>query len=868
MAFKAGSIYAGTKIDQTGWNSGLSSLKRGTGVAFAAIGAAISAAMVKAVKDANEFQKAMSNVSTIIDTSQISTQQLTMQLLKLDPALGDATELTNGLYQSFSSGATTAAEAMQTTTDAAKFAKAALTDTYTAVDVLTTAVNAYGKENMDTTKASDIFFTTIKDGKITGEQLASSIGASIPLFASTGIKLEELASGMAAMTKQGVDANNATTQLNAIVNSFLKPSEDMAVLLGKIGYESGSAFLKTEGLSGALKLLEESTQGDATELSKLLPNIRALRGAMALTGVGGEEFNKVMKDMEGATGATATAFDKQEKVFETFKNQMKNASIVVGNIGKAFVDHIAVGATKAAGGVITFLTSTRGMEIVSTIAAQAAGAFEVVKTVLQPLIDTIGPSLKQLFGTISETMDNVTGSTSEGAGATKILAVAGKGLAAAFAVVASVVGAAVTNIINMVNIIYRTGNLVTDFFDSILHPSKAKDLKKSAGEVIDSIKGFAEGVADGLGDIIGTVQEQFANFGEDTDALAQEIEIRYITAFTNTKEGIQANWAELLTGQKDFTGALVDENNAAMPALLGGFKSYTEGSDDGTGNSADTWVAYFNKLVDSGQKSYNQLNSELESALEKSLITQQTYLSMTRKLWEDNWTAITDRLQTIMDSVNTIISTGITIASNISQATLNKQLADITEEKDKELALIKEHYDEGLLTQEEYEAQKAAIEAKAVERENAAQKKAFDNQKTLELLSAGINASAAIMGWWAQAPKLGPIAGPIFAGTMTGATLAQLGSEIALIESKQFTPKRRGGPASGNIRMNEDGGELAILPNGSFVIPHDLSKELIGGPSYSIYVSLEGAIIKNDMDLEYVTNEVAGRIAKKLRINR
>ena len=144
----------------------------------------------------------MSNVNTIIDETKISTQNLTKDLLKLDPALGNTTDLTNGLYQSFSSGAETAEEAMQTTVDSAKFAKAALTDTYTAVDVLTTAVNAYGKESMTTTQASDIFFTTIKKGKLTGEQLAGSIGQSIPLFASAKINLNELASGMAAMTNR------------------------------------------------------------------------------------------------------------------------------------------------------------------------------------------------------------------------------------------------------------------------------------------------------------------------------------------------------------------------------------------------------------------------------------------------------------------------------------------------------------------------------------------------------------------------------------------------------------------------------------------------------------------------------------------
>ena len=179
MSFKAGSIVAEAKVDQSKWHSGIASLKKSAKVGALAIGTAFVAGMTIAVKKADEFQKEMANVNTLLDETVTSTQDLTKQLFALDPALGDTTELTKALYQSFSAGAEDADEAMQTTIDSAKFAKAGLTDTATAVDVLTTAVNAYGRENINTTEASDIFFTVIKEGKITGEQLASSIGNSI-----------------------------------------------------------------------------------------------------------------------------------------------------------------------------------------------------------------------------------------------------------------------------------------------------------------------------------------------------------------------------------------------------------------------------------------------------------------------------------------------------------------------------------------------------------------------------------------------------------------------------------------------------------------------------------------------------------------
>lgn len=385
MPFKAGAIIATTAIDQAGFKSGMSSLKKVATVGGAAIAGAFVAAMGSCIKATDSFKKEISNVSTIIDTSVISVGDLEKQVLELDPALGSASEMTKALYQSFSSGAETAKEAMQVTVDAAKFAKAGLTSNAVAVDVLTTATNAYGKSVMNTTKASDIFFKGIQKGKLTGDQLASTIGDSIPLFASTKIKMEELVTGMAALTKQGVNAANSTTQLNAIVNAFLKPSEAMAEALKNIGYESGSAFLEANGLKGALQLLEDQTNGDAAAMAELLPNIRALRGAMALTGTGGKEFNSILAEMADVSGMTQEAFDKQEKTTDTFKNQLENLKITIGSLVKEYFDKAVVSLTNVMKKIQTFLTSAEGIKIVNGIIKTGGDVLKTLGSIIKPI---------------------------------------------------------------------------------------------------------------------------------------------------------------------------------------------------------------------------------------------------------------------------------------------------------------------------------------------------------------------------------------------------------------------------------------------------------------------------------------------------
>ena len=136
MPFKAGAIYGQALLNTKGWTAGLTKMQTQTVAAMAIITAAFTAAVVATGALVNEWNKELTNVSTLIDTTVISVDALATELLHLDPQLGNTTELTRGLYEAFSAGARTAEEAMNLTVTSAKFAKAGLTDTFTAVDLL------------------------------------------------------------------------------------------------------------------------------------------------------------------------------------------------------------------------------------------------------------------------------------------------------------------------------------------------------------------------------------------------------------------------------------------------------------------------------------------------------------------------------------------------------------------------------------------------------------------------------------------------------------------------------------------------------------------------------------------------------------
>lgn len=390
--FDAGTVYARLKFDNSefeesaGQTEGrLDKIGKAAGKVLAKGFDLAAKGIEQSVIAANKFNKEFSNVTTLVDPALVDINKMRDDLLGLDNRLGSATDLTNGLYQAISASVEPA-KAVEFVGEAAKFAKAGLTSTNKAVDVITTSLNAYGLEADQAGRVSDILFTTIKKGKTTGAQLASSIGKSIPLAASAGVKLEELGATLAVLTRQGNSSAQATTQINSTISSLIKPSVAAKEALKSFGFESAEAAIESEGLVGTIKGMIAQTDGSQESIAKLFPNIRALRGALALTGKGAADFDEVLESMKNSAGATSEAFEKQELTFETFGNAVNKLSISLGTELLPFVYTVTQFFTD----FVEQLTQSGTLaDILTTAVGYASGAFELLTSVLGPLVNDI-----------------------------------------------------------------------------------------------------------------------------------------------------------------------------------------------------------------------------------------------------------------------------------------------------------------------------------------------------------------------------------------------------------------------------------------------------------------------------------------------
>lgn len=297
----------------------------GMGAAF--VGLALA---VKAAADFTKFETTMVRTITLGGLTEDQMQRTSAEILDVAVALGKGPqELAEALYFTVSAGID-AADAMDVVTVAAKASAIGLGDTQTVADTLTSVLNAYGTENITAARAADILTTAVREGKGEADAIAGAIGRVIPIASEMGVSFEQVAAGIAAMTRTGLDADEAVTALRGTLSAMLNPTAQAAELLDSVGLSTDAlrASIADKGLLGTLTDLQQRFEGNEEAFGTLFGNIRAQTGVLSLLGNNAGEVAQVFRDVAASGGTVEEAFARVQETAE-FKLQQALAAVQV-----------------------------------------------------------------------------------------------------------------------------------------------------------------------------------------------------------------------------------------------------------------------------------------------------------------------------------------------------------------------------------------------------------------------------------------------------------------------------------------------------------------------------------------------------------
>jgi len=289
------------------------------GAGFALTHVAIQAAMrafqmlkqhiTEGVQSYRQFEDAMAEVDTMLQgTSEKYLPEMQTAIEDLSVQWGkSANDMARGMYQVLSASVD-AGQAIGVLEVAATAAVAGLTNVETAVDSITTVLNAYGEGASRASHISDVMFKTVQRGKLRFEEMSASMAYTVSIASKAGVAFEEIAAAMATMTKQGIKANMAARGLRMVIADMLSPSEEAQKAASAYGITLGGLHLRVVGLDGIVTELTNALGTNAAAFAEIFPNVQTLSAVLALASQSGKLFKDDIKAMfDDAGGASAQA---------------------------------------------------------------------------------------------------------------------------------------------------------------------------------------------------------------------------------------------------------------------------------------------------------------------------------------------------------------------------------------------------------------------------------------------------------------------------------------------------------------------------------------------------------------------------------
>ncbi len=341
----------------------------------------LSAALLECVHSAESFETSMAKVATLAGSD---ATQMAEEIKTAAVSLGvSSSDLAEAVYQAMSAGVSSA-DAVEFAANATKLAIGGFTEAATAVDIVTTAINAYGMSVEDTTHIMDALVATQNLGKTTVNELATQMGRVIPTASAYGVSLDQLSAAYAELTAKGVSTRIATTDLNALFNELGDTSSAVSeILIEKTGYSFSQLMGQGKSLGQVLGILYDSVGRDSAAFQGLWSQSSAATAAFNMASDGGQRFDDILNQMITSSGLAESNFQMMAETAEMtgkrFETATENLKIAIGDALAPTIDSLKEVGIEALEPITEFIE--RNPALVTAITGMIAGIVGVTTAI-------------------------------------------------------------------------------------------------------------------------------------------------------------------------------------------------------------------------------------------------------------------------------------------------------------------------------------------------------------------------------------------------------------------------------------------------------------------------------------------------------
>jgi hypothetical protein len=691
----------------------------------------------------------------------------------------------------------------------------------------------------------------------------------------TVLKSTKNAVGLTATEIKNMAGN--LQQMTTFGDEAILSGQNLLLTFTKIGKDVFPSA--TETMLNMSQALGQNLQQSAIQLGKALQD--PIQGVTALRRVGIQlstaqteqikrfvELNDIASAQKVILGELETQFGGSAAAArDTFGGALKSLKNIQGDllesigayveiIGRDFVE----AQIEATGAVKDFLSDQERMNkfaaTMETLRVIFADFGTILKESVVKVVETFRDRFGELFGRIKESISPI-----------EILGGILTKVSQALVVGANIVVFYINAYANLIEIIKRSALVLKSFWDSV----KEGNFQPTIDAVANVSKGIEKLTKDVTTDVSNVIDSAVDLWNPFNDAAKTNID-KYNKVWEEANNKIQEvneETTQSLEEENDKRTSNLEKTAKEMSRILsltvGDSKEELDKQSKEIGKTfADVMTSVLNVIADAVSNVFDLITGFFDQELDQLKIKHEAELEelemqKERKLEQTN-NAFDEQVESLEIARQNEI---------ITEEEFNERLKLIEDQRAETTAQIEED-----LSKKQIETRK-----KQLAKENEIEKKKFIAEKANKIAEIWIQAALGIVAAWTgsfQALAGIPIVGPALATAMAAVMTALiLGTSIAstvLVGQQQFIPKKaKGGIGSGLTEINEgDRGEIVNLPDGSLVIPNDISQQIARNVGTTrngnmINVSFKGAMISDKMSLRAISQQVIRDMGRQLR---
>lgn len=318
-----GSLKFDTKIDASGFSSGIEKIGSIATKGLAVLGAAVTASTGVVVKLGMDFESQMSKVQAISGATGDELLQLTDKAKEMGKKTKfSATESAQALEYMAMAGWKTD-DMLGGLEGIMNLAAASGEDLASTSDIVTDALTAFGMAASDSGHFADVLATASSNANTNVGMMGETFKYVAPVAGALGFSAEDTALAIGLMANSGIKAGQAGTSLRAILSRMAKPTKEVQSAMDKLGISltnsDGSMKSLNEIMGDLRNGFASLSEAEKAEMASALGGQEAMSGLLAIVNASDDDFNKLSGAIANCDGAAA---DMAETMNDNLKGKL------------------------------------------------------------------------------------------------------------------------------------------------------------------------------------------------------------------------------------------------------------------------------------------------------------------------------------------------------------------------------------------------------------------------------------------------------------------------------------------------------------------------------------------------------------------